>query len=45
MDEKRNHPFALSTEVSINLSDDDELIRMMVQAGFDTVFIGIETPQ
>lgn len=41
---KRNHPFTLSTEVSINLSDDEELIRMMVQAGFDTVFIGIETP-
>lgn len=42
--EKRNHPFTLSTEVSVNLSDDEELIRMMVQAGFDTVFIGIETP-
>ena len=42
--EKRNHPFTLSTEVSINLSDDEELIHMMVQAGFDTVFIGIETP-
>lgn len=41
---KRNHPFTLSTEVSINLSDDEELIHMMVQAGFDTVFIGIETP-
>ena len=41
---KRKHPFALSTEVSINLSDDEELIHMMVQAGFDTVFIGIETP-
>jgi len=32
------------TEASINLADDDELIRMMVEAGFDTVFIGIETP-
>ncbi|NCO82823.1 MAG: B12-binding domain-containing radical SAM protein [Nitrospirae bacterium CG_4_10_14_3_um_filter_44_29] len=42
--EKRNHPFTLFTEVSINLSDDEELIHMMVQAGFDTVFIGIETP-
>ncbi|MDP3260554.1 MAG: DUF4070 domain-containing protein, partial [Thermodesulfovibrionales bacterium] len=42
--EKRHHPFSLSTEVSINLSDDEELIRMMVKAGFDTVFIGIETP-
>ena len=32
------------TEVSINLADDEELIRLMVEAGFDTVFIGIETP-
>ena len=32
------------TEASINLADDPELMRMMVQAGFDTVFIGIETP-
>ena len=33
-----------NTEISINLADDDELMRMMVQAGFDAVFIGIETP-
>jgi radical SAM superfamily enzyme YgiQ (UPF0313 family) len=32
------------TEVSINLSDDEELMKLMVQAGFDTVFVGIETP-
>ena len=32
------------TEVSVNLADDPELMRMMVTAGFDTVFIGIETP-
>ncbi|MBT4497598.1 MAG: B12-binding domain-containing radical SAM protein [Gemmatimonadetes bacterium] len=32
------------TEVSVNLADDAELMRMMVKAGFDTVFIGIETP-
>ncbi len=36
--------FLFSTEVSINLADDESLIQMMVQAGFDTVFIGIETP-
>lgn len=42
--ERHDHPFALSTEVSINLSDDEELMRMMVRAGFDTVFIGIESP-
>ncbi|MBN2392722.1 MAG: DUF4070 domain-containing protein [Anaerolineae bacterium] len=32
------------TEVSINLADDDALMRMMADAGFDTVFVGIETP-
>jgi radical SAM superfamily enzyme YgiQ (UPF0313 family) len=32
------------TEVSINLADDEELMQLMVEAGFDTVFIGIETP-
>ncbi len=33
-----------ATEVSINLADDEELMRKMVQAGFTTVFVGIETP-
>ncbi|MRR32273.1 DUF4070 domain-containing protein, partial [bacterium] len=32
------------TEASINLADDDELIRQMVAAGFINIFIGIETP-
>ncbi len=32
------------TEASINLSDDEELIRLMVKAGFTQVFVGIETP-
>ncbi len=40
----KKHPFTLSTEVSINLADDEELIKLMVKAGFNTVFIGIETP-
>ncbi len=33
------------TEASINLADDPELMEMMVQAGFDSVFIGIESPE
>ena len=33
-----------STEVSINLVDDQDLMDKMVAAGFNTVFIGIETP-
>ena len=32
------------TEASINLADDPELLGMMVAAGFDSVFIGIESP-
>ncbi|OGR25998.1 MAG: B12-binding domain-containing radical SAM protein [Desulfobacterales bacterium RIFOXYA12_FULL_46_15] len=32
------------TESSINLADDPELLDMMVAAGFDSVFIGIESP-
>lgn len=42
--EKRKHPFALYTEVSINLADDAELMKLMVRAGFDQVFVGIESP-
>jgi radical SAM superfamily enzyme YgiQ (UPF0313 family) len=33
-----------NTEASVNLADDEPLMEMMVKAGFDTVFIGIETP-
>ncbi len=40
----RNYPFIFSTEVSINLADDDELVDLMVKAGFEMVFVGIETP-
>jgi radical SAM superfamily enzyme YgiQ (UPF0313 family) len=36
--------FEFHTEASINLADDPELMAMMVEAGFDTVFVGIETP-
>ena len=42
--EKRDRPFTLSTEASINLADDRELMDLMVMAGFDTVFVGIESP-
>ena len=35
---------SFNTEASINLADDEELMALMVEAGFDSVFIGIETP-
>jgi radical SAM superfamily enzyme YgiQ (UPF0313 family) len=40
----KKHPFAFFTEASINLADDEELMRLMTEAGFDTVFVGIESP-
>ena len=36
--------FLFNTEASINLADNEDLMHMMVEAGFDTVFVGIETP-
>lgn len=42
---RKHHPrIPFHTEVSLNLADDDELIQMMVDAGFHMVFIGLETP-
>ena len=42
--EKKGRPFVFITQASIDLSDDEELMRLMVRAGFDAVFVGIETP-
>jgi len=42
--EKNNYPFTFITEASINLADDEELMQLMVRAGFSKVFVGIETP-
>jgi radical SAM superfamily enzyme YgiQ (UPF0313 family) len=41
---KTKYPFNFSTEASIDLSDDETLMHMMIKAGFDGVFVGIETP-
>jgi len=42
--ERKRYPFALSTEASINLAADEELLQLMAKAGFNTVFVGIESP-
>jgi hypothetical protein len=42
--EKNGYPLTLFTEASIDLADDDELMRLMVDANFISVFIGIESP-
>ena len=40
----RGYPFSLFTEASMNLARMDELMDVMVEAGFNSVFVGIETP-
>jgi radical SAM superfamily enzyme YgiQ (UPF0313 family) len=38
------YPFVFTIESSINLADDEELMKMLVEAGFNSAFLGIETP-
>lgn len=37
-------PFEFSTEASINLADDDELLKGLADTNFFAVFVGIESP-
>jgi radical SAM superfamily enzyme YgiQ (UPF0313 family) len=41
---QRGHPFELYTEASVDLATDPPLLHGMVDAGFASVFLGIETP-
>ena len=41
---KDKKSISFMTEVSINIADDEELLGLMVAAGFNSVFVGIETP-
>jgi len=38
------YPFTFNIQSSINLSDDEELMKLMNETGFNSAFIGIETP-
>jgi radical SAM superfamily enzyme YgiQ (UPF0313 family) len=39
-----HYPFSFATEASVDLASDDEMMQMMAEARFDSVFLGIETP-
>ena len=41
---RHKRSFDFNTEASLNLADDPELMRLMRDAGFVSVFLGIETP-
>ncbi len=41
---KHQYPFRFFTEASINLAEDSHLLKSMKDAGFNEVFIGIESP-
>jgi radical SAM superfamily enzyme YgiQ (UPF0313 family) len=43
--QEHDHPFNFSIQSSINLADDAELMSLLVKSGFDSTFIGIETPE
>jgi radical SAM superfamily enzyme YgiQ (UPF0313 family) len=41
---KLKYPFYMTTEASIDLADDEELMKMMSRAGFNSIFVGVESP-
>ncbi len=41
---EHRYPFHLSTEASVDLAQDQELMDLMVECNFNAVFLGIETP-
>ncbi|MDJ0588864.1 MAG: DUF4070 domain-containing protein [Pleurocapsa sp. MO_226.B13] len=42
--QQKQYPFSLTTEASVDLAQDDELMQLMVECNFKKVFLGIETP-
>ena len=41
---ERKWPFEFTTEASINIADDEELMQKMQDVGFFAIFVGIESP-
>ena len=44
MEAEKSIPSRFNTQASLDLADDEDLMRLMVRAGFDCVFVGIESP-
>ena len=42
--ERHGYPFSFTTEASVDLASDPDLMQAMVSSGFRRVFLGIETP-
>lgn len=42
---ENGYPVEFMTEVSLNVAQDDELLELMKQANFATIFVGIESPR
>lgn len=42
--EAHDWPFEFSTEASINVADDEQLLQMMQDVGFFVLFVGVESP-
>lgn len=42
---KRQPSFYFATQLTVNLADDEELMQLLLDAGFLHIFVGIETPQ
>ncbi len=42
--ERHDYPFEFTSEASLNIADDEELLALMRRARFFAIFIGIESP-